>query len=91
MVDVQEQTLGRKHPNGRTIKRNLLRTLDGKFVTLVDGDAVISGMQRYEHPTKGCLGGRYVGGRRFAVSEVHRVYPSQNRIELYCSSQGDTQ
>lgn len=83
MVDVQEQgTEGRK-PNGKTIKRRLLHSLDGKFVTLDSGGEAIYGICKYEAPRKGVVPGNYIGGRHITVSEVHGVYPDQNRIELY--------
>ncbi len=87
MVDVQEQHLSGRRLNGKEKKRRLLHGLVGKFVTLISNEGTINGEVRYEASRKGAIPGCYVGNRRVLVSEVHRIYPSQNRIELYDSSQ----
>jgi len=88
MVDVQEQQLGKRHPKGRRIKSELLHKLVGRCVTVVDDSGEASVILRYETESGRGSPGFYLGNRQLPISEVHRVYLDQNRIELYPSQSG---
>ena len=87
MVDVQEQRIDKRKPNGRTIKSGLLHKLDAKFVTIVCGSEESSGIFKYKPNPSGSVPGFYFAGKLLPRSQVHRVYLYSNRIELYDDSQ----
>lgn len=82
MVDVQEQRFNEGSRKGVRKKSGLLHRLIDKFVTLADNSGESCGVLRYE-TERGRYQGFYFGNRQVRISEVQRVYPDQNRIELY--------
>ena len=89
MVDCQEEHVeSHRKLNGRAKKRKLLHTLEGEPIVLATDSGEIKGKLQYYCDIYGALHGFYVGRRHVPISEVHRVYTAQNRIELYGSQRG---
>ncbi|MEK6894513.1 MAG: hypothetical protein AABX10_03550 [Nanoarchaeota archaeon] len=69
----------RRHPNGRKIKRDLLKALNGKEVIVIASGFVRKAVLEYTNAV-------YVDGVQLPITAVQRVY-EDNRIKLYGESQ----